>query len=134
MASRVELVTWNDVIEHLVDWMGANPTAEARRDAKRATLQALREVGDAHNWTYYYTLGRLATHAPSSQGTVVYSRTGAAYERMVTLTGSTWPAWAALGRLSIGQMNYEVASRKSDTVLTLSSTSCPGADIPEPSA
>src|SRR5262245_52121399 len=131
---RVELVTFNDVIEHLIDWMGANPTAEARRDAKRATLQAMREVGDARNWAYYYTLGRFNTVAPYSTGTVSYDHTGGTYERQLTLDGGQWPAWAALGRTLIDDKVYEIAERKSDTILTLTSGSNPGEDIVGPSS
>jgi hypothetical protein len=127
--ARVELVTWNDLIEHLTDWMGASPGAESRRDAKRASLTALREVANGHAWTYYYTRGRLNTAASYATGTVEYDHTGGAYERLVTLTDGTWPSWAALGTLMINNVTYEVYDRKSDTQITLSVNSNPGADV-----
>lgn len=127
--ARVELVTWHDVITHLVDWLGGNTSGEARRDAKRASLQALRELANCHNWTYYYTLGRLNTVEPYATGTIEYDHTGGAYERMVTITSGTWPTWAASGVLSIDDTLYEVYSRKSNTQLTLSTNSNPGADV-----
>jgi hypothetical protein len=127
--ARVELITWSDLIEHLTDWMGANPSGEARRDAKRASLSALRAVANAHSWTYYYTRGRLNTVAAYSAGTVSYDQTGGAFERLVTLAGGTFPSWAALGTVQIENVTYEVAERKSDTQVTLSTNSNPGADI-----
>jgi hypothetical protein len=126
---RVELTTWDDVITHLVDWMGGNPGQEARRDARRASIHALRELGNAHNWTYYYAKGRLTTVAPYATGTIQYDHTGGAYERLVTLTGGLWPDWAASGTLDIGNVNYEVYARIDSTRLQLSTNSNPGADI-----
>lgn len=129
MARRVELTTWDDVITHLVDWAGANPTQEAVRDAKRATMHALRDVSKAFNWSYYYSRGRLNLNAPYSTGTVEYDHTGGSYERVVTLSSGTWPSWAGDGMLLIDNVAYEVYSRKSDTEITLSANSNPGADV-----
>lgn len=126
---RVPLLTWSDLIDHLTDWMGANPTAEARRDARRASLAALREVAGAHHWTYYLTRGRVNTVAPYATGTVAYDHTGGAEERLVTLTGGVWPAWAALGSLVLGGVPYEVYARLDDARLTLSVNSNPGGDV-----
>lgn len=126
---RVPLLTWSDLIDHLVDWMGANPTAEARRDARRASLNALREVSGIHNWTYYYGRGRVNTVAPYRTGTIAYDHAGGAYERLVTLTDGVWPDWAALGSLMVNNIPYEVYSRIDDTRITLSVNSNPGADV-----
>lgn len=127
--ARVELTTWNDLIEHLTDWMGANPGKEARRDAKRAALSALRDLSNAHHWTYYYTKGRLVTSAPYSTGTIAYDHTGGSSERLVTLTDGTWPSWAAQGAIMIDDIVYEVYSRVDGTRITLSTNSNPGDDV-----
>lgn len=127
--ARVELITWNDCIEHVVDWLGGNPTNEARRDAKRASMHALRTLANSHSWTYYYTVGKLATVEPYTTGTVAYDHTGGSFERLVTLTGGVWPTWAANGVLNINDVLYEVYSRQSNTQLTLSTNSNPGADV-----
>lgn len=128
MAS-VRLTTWKDLIDHLVDWLGANPGAEAHRDARRASLNGLRDLATAHRWSYFYGRGRINTSAPYSAGTIAYTHTGGLAERLVTLTGGVWPFWAALGYINIGQISYEVATRLSDTKITLSSVSNPGADV-----
>jgi hypothetical protein len=51
------------------------------------------------------------------------------YPYQVTLTGGTWPAWAAYGALRIGDLNYEVARRVSDTIVLLREASASPADI-----
>lgn len=127
--ARVELVTWNDVVEHLIDWMGANPTKEARRDAKRASLASLREVSNCHNWTFYYARGRVNTNAPYITGTVTYDHTGGSSERLITLSGGTFPSWAGQGVIEINSQVYEVFQRLSGTTLQLTIASNPGADI-----
>jgi hypothetical protein len=127
--ARVELITWSDLVEHLTDWMGANPSGEARRDAKRASLSALRATANAHGWSYYLTRGRLNTVASYATGTVSYDHTGGMFERLVALASGTWPSWAAQGTLMINDVTYEVAERKSDTQITLSTNSNPGADV-----
>ena len=124
------LYTYKDLVDHCLDWLGANPSAEARRDARRAILEAMRTIGAASPWSYYLTAGRMATVAPYATGTISYDNTGGTYERMVTLTSGTWPDWAAFGWITINNVPYEVSARKSNTQITLTSSSNPGADVP----
>lgn len=123
------MTTWKDLIDHLVDWLGGNPGAEAHRDARRASLQGLRKLASAARWSYLYDRLRVNTVAPYSTGTVAYDHAGGAHERLLTLTSGTWPEWAAQGSVRIGEVSYEVAERKSDTLVTLSVNSNPGADV-----
>jgi hypothetical protein len=123
------LTTYKDLIDHLTDWCGANPGAEVQRDARRSILSGLRELMTAHRWSYYYQRGRLATVEPYDTGTIAYDHTGGASERMVTLTDGTWPSWAAFGSVVIDDVTYDVATRVSDSVITLTSTSNPGEDV-----
>lgn len=129
--ARTSLLVWKDLIDHLVDWMGTNVSDEARRDARRASLNGVRELANESNWSYLLARGRINTVAPYLTGTLAYDHTGGTYERMVTLTSGTWPSWAAQGILATGTNNlvYEVAERKSDSVITLSVNSNPGADL-----
>lgn len=66
-------------------------------------------------------------------GTIIYDHTGnGSGERVVILTGGTWPALAATnGRISISGTWYDVAARVSDTVLQLNSgaSNNPGSDV-----
>ena len=53
--------TFQDVIDHALDYLGGNPQDAALRDCKRATLEAYRTLANAHNWSYLYTHGRIIT-------------------------------------------------------------------------
>lgn len=118
-------VTYHEVIRHLVDHLGADVSREADRDARRSIQDAYREVPNRHRWSYFYSQGRLATVASVDDGTIAYTES----TRQVTLTGSTWPSWAEQGVLVISDVEYEVASRDSSTVITLKSGSTPGDDV-----
>jgi hypothetical protein len=123
------LTTYSDMIAHLTDYLGGNATKEASRDARRAILNAYREIASAHPWSYYYSRLHLTTVAPYSTGTIAYTQTGGTYERMVVLTGGTWPAWAAYGQIVLDNIVYEVAELKDSVTLTLGIDANPGADI-----
>jgi len=64
-------------------------------------------------------------------GTIEYDHTGSANEFEVTLSGvgAEWPAWAATGVITILGVEYTVDARISTTILTLDSSSNPGADV-----
>lgn len=70
-----------------------------------------------HRWSFMSSFQTLSTSAPYSNGTVTIA------DGVVTLTGGTWPNWAAQGTLSIAGVMHFVASRTSDTVLVLEDTS-----------
>lgn len=125
----VALTTYQDLIDHGVSYLGDNATRDALRDVKRAALDAYRDVPNAHDWLYYYQRDHIATAEPYSTGTIGYDHSGGTYERQVTLTGGTWPEWARLGQLVISNIVYQVAERKSSSVLTLTYRSNPGADV-----
>ena len=124
--------TFEDVVDHGYDYLGGNPSDNARRDCVRAATEAYRDLANAHTWSYLYTQGRFYTSAAfagADGATIAYRHTGGAYERMVTLSGDVWPDWASDGYLRVGQVAYRVDERKSATVLTLSDTLNPGDDI-----
>ncbi len=123
------LVTYSDLIAHILDYLGSNATQEAARDARRAALDAYRELSHAHRWMYYQSRGRVQTVAHYNTGTIAYDHTGGLYERMLTLTDGVWPTWAARGTVLVDQVVYLVAERKSDTVVTLNIDSNPGLDV-----
>lgn len=126
---RTRLQTWQDLIDHVIDYWGGNPGAESTRDAKKATLRALDVLTNDSNWSYYYERGHLTLDAGYGTGTVSYDHTGGASERLVTLSGGTFPSWAARGDIVIENVVYSIAERLSDTTLTLSVHSNPGGDV-----
>lgn len=118
-----------DIVTYLLEWSGGSADTRALSMAKRAVQEARRIVANEKHWTYYDTQGRLVTEASYSTGTVVYDYTGGANERMLTLTGGTWPTNAADGVVWIGRYTYRVDQRISDTVITLSEVDAPTSDI-----
>ncbi len=121
----MSLTTYKDLIDHTIDWLGVNPGREAHRDARRAVLEAMRELQTRHTWSYYTTVGRIALVAPYQTGTCTYS----AATRTVTLTGGTFPTWADRGMWLYGTAAYEVQTRVSGTQLILASGNEPGVDL-----
>lgn len=124
------LYTFKDLIDHLVDYVGDNATAQAVRDAKRAALDAYRDMPAWHDWSYYVGRLRIITQAPQTTGTVQYKHSSGAFPRQVILTGATWPSWASLGQLVIGSVPCKVAAVIDSTDLQLDIGSNPGADYP----
>jgi len=61
--------------------------------------------------------------------TITYDHTGGTYERMLTLSGTTWPAAAEHGYILISGTAYNVYRRISDTVLILDKEINPGSDF-----
>lgn len=124
------LYTFQDAIFHILDFCGADASAKAIRTARLAAKDALRELHTATQWSYLYTLGRLVTSAPYNTGTISYDHTGnGAGERVVLLTGGTFPTWALYGTVVIANVMYDVEKRISGTTLQLTEASNPGADV-----
>ncbi|QDP52485.1 MAG: hypothetical protein Unbinned1606contig1000_44 [Prokaryotic dsDNA virus sp.] len=123
------ITTFNDVVDHLLDHMGGVEEGRNVKMARRSVMSAYRGLPSVYNWSYYYKRGRINTVAAYSTGTVTYDHTGGTYEKQLTLSGGTWPSWAGRGMVTISSIDYQVASRKSDTVLTLKTSSNPGEDV-----
>lgn len=77
----------------------------------------LRDVYAAHNWSFFRPVRDIATTAPYSTGTVAIAA------GVVTLSGGTFPSWAADGVLKVGDNYYSISLRNSGTSLTLDDTS-----------
>lgn len=124
-----EIWTFQDAVEHLLDAFDVNRTARAYRHARRGVLSAMRRLVSYHDWPYYHRTHVIKTEAAQTTGTVIYDHTEGTYERQLTLTGATWPSWAVYGNIKIGNVDYRVATRESDTVITLDPSANPGADV-----
>jgi len=131
MSRTIELLTYADLIDHLIDFTSANPSPQKVRQAKRAISDALNNFRNDFNWPYFYTTGRICTVAPYDTGTVTFDYTGGSYERQLTLSGGEWPEWAAYGQVLIGAVYYEVAERISASTIQLDINKSPHADITE---
>lgn len=112
----------SDVVQRAADRLGG-------ADVRRALIAAYDTLHAVRDWTVYQRYSRLHLQPAYTAGTIAYDHTGGAYERMVTLTGGTWPAWASDGTFRVGIERYQVEAVQSATVLTLDSQENPGADI-----
>jgi hypothetical protein len=129
MMAGPNILSFHDAYTHLFDFVGKDGSSPAQRDIVRAIQQAHTELANAHAWEYYESEYRIRLSAPYSTGTITYDHTGGTYEREVTLASGTWPSWAASGKLRIGATNHNVATRESDTVITLDPSLNPGTDV-----
>lgn len=123
------LTTYQDIGVHLLEYLKDTTRNTSKGFAKRAVADALREMANIHRWNYYRTVGRINTSASYSTGTVAYVHSGGSYPRQLTLSGGTFPLWIADGCVIIDTVPYDVSERKSDTVVTLTASSNPGADV-----
>ena len=131
MSAAVEILTYQDLIDHATDYLRGNPTPEATRDARRAIISALRIFPNEHSWSYFARPGRIVTSAPYSTGTVEYDHSGhTSGERIITLSDGTWPDWTRNGVLILDDnIPYEVATQIDGVTLQLAISSNPSADV-----
>lgn len=127
--SGTDLWTYGELVAYTLDTHAVDATGLNLRHAREAVRRAYRDLANDHSWNYYYRQMVMQTVADYATGTIDYDHTGGTYERQLTLAGGTWPSWAAYGRVVIDDVHYEVDDRKSSTVVTLTETSNPGADV-----
>lgn len=111
-------VSYSDMVDLTLDYLGASADEQAVRDAKKAVQATHRELPTLGEWSFYLKHGRLNTVATYGTGTVAYTSSS----RALTLTGGTWPTWAAAGEVRIGVVSALVESRDSNSQLTLRSS------------
>lgn len=122
-------VTFADLLDHALSYLGGDAGRANSDKARRAVLSAYQDLPTRHPWKHYQTVGRVVTVASYTTGTVAYDHTGGANERQLTLSGGTWPSWAASGTIVISDVPYDVETRVSDTIITLGTAQNPGADV-----
>ena len=117
-------LTMFDLVESLIVSSYGGPQDAEQRDIRTAIHRAYDELTTIRDWSYYHVHGRIILQTPYSTGTVSSSGT------TVTLTGGTWPAWAASGAyLRVGEEICRVATRTSNGVIVLDSTLTLKADV-----
>lgn len=126
-----QIMTLQDVVQRLLmEFNLQDDQGRGRQLARTAASDAYSAILAASSrWSWYNRTYVLNCDASYSTGTVAYDHTGGAYERQLTLSGGTWPAWSVDGTVYVDSKYYEVEQRLSDTVLTLRENSCPAADI-----
>lgn len=117
-------LTYFDAVESLIVSSFGGPQDAEQRDIRTAIHRAYDELTTIRDWAYYHVHGRIILQAPYSTGTVTSSGTA------VTLTGGTWPSWAATGGyLKVGEEICRVASRTSGSVIVLDASLSLKADV-----
>ena len=109
------MLTFFDVVEHLIIASFGGPQDAEQRDIRSAVHRAYQELTTMRDWSSYSTHGRIVTQEPYSTGTVAYS----ASTNTLTLTGGTWPAWAAYGYVRVANRVAKIASVTSSTAAVL---------------
>lgn len=125
----VELLTYDDCVQHLVDVIQFNDATRLGRIARRAVDTTYRDLPYKLNWKYYQRRATFETVASYSTGSIAYDHTGGASERLVTLTTGTFPSWTKYGRIIIDDVAYRIATNPSSSTITLYEEDNPGADV-----
>lgn len=119
-----EIVTYQDAIDRLLIHFDRPANERDVYLMRKAIGDTLREIGN-HAWTWYTGKFGITTEASYDTGTITYTHS----TRTVTLADGTWPANAAYGSLEIDNVIYLVASRVSDSQITLRADGNPGANV-----
>lgn len=85
-------------------------------DIEDCIRDGLRRVYAAHDWSFFKPIEDITTTAPYTTGTVTV------VDGVVTLATGTWPSWASYGILKVSDSYYSIASRDSDSQITLDDT------------
>jgi hypothetical protein len=124
------LYTWYEAADRVLDGVvGGGASARNLRQARQAVDEAYEILHLRRNWRYYYRPFRINTVASQTTGSIAYDYTGGSSERLVTLTGATWPTDAEKYTLLIAGVRYEIDRYLSSTTIMLSERVCPQSDI-----
>jgi hypothetical protein len=131
VAANTLAVSYTDLQSEVALALGWNPTAASWTSAQTNTLwprinkKALYQAyypepldGErvGHGWSFLKPRGSLTLNVPYTTGTVAIAA------GVVTLTGGTWPSWAASGDLWVDGGRYPVNTRDSNSQITLVDT------------
>ena len=123
------IVTYQDMVEHVLDMFDEERTGRPLRTARRAVRAALRELLMAKRWSYYEADRQFTSEAQQTTGTIEYDHTGGLVENLVTLTGATFPSNVVNFRIIIDDKHYPIAAYVDDTNVQLDPNDNPGADL-----
>jgi len=131
MNYTTEVWTYQDLVDRLLD----GPFGQLQRDgrnyrlARRAVSRAYRDLQTMHKWSYLERRGQLTTVAQQTTGTIAYDHTGGSSERLITLTGATFPTDAKYYSLLVDTRIYQIGKYLSSTTVQLREETNPGADL-----
>lgn len=91
-------------------------SSDQTSDILNCIQDGLQRVYASHSWSFFRPVVDITTTAPYTTGTVTIA------SGVVTLTGGTFPTWAADGLFLVDNGYYSVASRDGNTQITLDNT------------
>ncbi len=115
-STQVSFTILQERVGHYLFGIRTGFTSDQQSDIGDCLNDGLRRVYAAHNWSFLRPLADVVTTAPYATGTVTIA------SGVVTLSGGTFPSWAASGVLKVSNRYYSVAIRGSDTQITLDDT------------
>jgi hypothetical protein len=104
-------------VGHFLFGIRTGYTADQTSDIEDCIEDGLHDVYTAHSWSFFRPIREVVTTAPYATGTVRIA------SGVVTLTGGTFPSWAAVGVLEVANTYYDVDTRDGNTQVTLEDTS-----------
>jgi len=132
----MSLTTYDDLISHVLDYLGADASVAGERYARRAIQAAYSDMPASHLWSYYLPRGRINTVAQQTAGKVNFDLTGGVVERVLTVYDdvlapgtTTWPTWARYGTVRVGTAVWDVAERIDNYNLQLTAALSPTDDF-----
>lgn len=115
-STQVSFTNLQERVGHYLFGIRTGFSSDQQSDIGDCLNDGLRRLYAAHNWSFLRPLADVTTTAPYATGTVTIA------SGVVTLTGGTFPSWAASGVLKVSNRYYSVASRGSNTQITLDDT------------
>ena len=116
----VMVASYSSLLErvgHFLFGIRTGYSSDQTTDIEECIKDGLRDVYSAHDWSFFKPLEDITTTAPYTTGTLTI------VSGVVTLAGGgTFPSWAAQGLLKVSDSYYSVASRDSNTQITLDDT------------
>lgn len=119
------MLTYSDMIEHAVDYLGGGANDRMQSPIRRAVINAYQRLtSNAKGWDYYIVDGRVNLNGLYSTGTITYT----ASTRTFVIAGGSWPSWAIYGQIRVANVVYDVES-VSGTSLIVTSGNSPVSNI-----
>lgn len=106
----MQLYTYQDAIQHLMDYCGGNNVAASEREIHKAARDAYNDLVNCRQWRYLLKRGRVDFVAPVN---TTCSSSGNAF----TKDTGTWPASALGSTLRVGLVGYPIVDISSDSTI-----------------
>ena len=116
MAMVAEYSSLLERLLHYLFGIRTGATSDQTDDVEDCMKDGLRRVYAAHDWSFFRPIEDVTTTAPYTTGTIEV------VDGVVTLTTGVFPSWSADGTLKASNSYYSIASRDSDTQVTLDDT------------